>query len=1223
MSRSGAQAWKSFNILSGNPNATGNEIRVISSSTGCLGTTIATTNGIPSGNNNLPYGAAFDPTEGKLYYSKPGSSSGTSVLNVYNNTGATSSNTNLVTITGGEYFRMGMGQDGNVYGTITALVTQLSSNSPRIDIQTVKLTRYNPRTNTFTVLGNIQCPSAYASTMPSQYNDGNYWSSSDASTTPYYAAQLGSASYGDLVVAPNNTMYMTIGKKLIRIPNYQSISGTGLIPSVEVGNILPSGVGYNFTTQGPGTYGICWDYANNNLLVISSRSSDGADGSYNVNPATGALVGSFRVNCLATPTSANFADLTEATSSIGAAKQLTNVQWLGYGNKYRFTYRIRVENIGSSILKNIQLTENLSTAFPSLTISNVSAVFAANPASLVLNASYNGTGNNNLFDGTKTLYGALYNGATLNGGSGTIAAGSNYATIDITFDVTGVATNGTVYNNTAVATGAAFDGTLLTDNSDNGTSVETGTVNYKADDSNEGDPTPVKFGSTVSGTVWNDINNSANNTLNNIFSTGESGTNAGGLNAVLIDPITNKVIASVPVAASGTYSFTNVPSFANLQVLLSTTPGVAGNTPPSLSLPGGWSATSPLYTNTTGDISTGSYDATDAVRFGAEDDPNNDFGIQRIPESSFNLQSSRSNPGGFNSSAVLASAFMVNNVGTAPNTVDYDGGTVNNIRITAFPSNTNSITINGTVYTNGGTCAPSTACTNWPAAGVIVPFSNGVGPSQSLSIDPAEGNVDVVIPFVSVDNAGKEDGTPGNVTIPFRTIALSGTVWNDLNGDLAINGTETVINGTNAGSGILTGSVLYANLSDASNKIIAVVPVASNGTFNFPNVPQSASGLTIQLTKNQGNIGMSKPSTSIPAAWYNTGENKNSQGGTADAVADGEISVTTVTTSITQQNFGIQQAPESAFNLQPTSANVNGFFDTPVPASAFQLNNVGSTSNTKDYNGGTVSSIRITSFPVNVNSITINGVVYINGGACAPAATCIPWPAGGVTVPYTNGTGVAQPILVDAIGNGTLTIVIPFAAIDNAGKEDATPGSVTIPFTSTLPVTLVSFTGTASGSQALLRWKTANEQSFKQFELEWSNDGNHWQQISVVPAQGGAAGSADYSAYHNLAAGVNYYRLRMVDIDGRFTFSNVIRLQTGVQKGILVYPNPAVNTITLSLPAPGEAAVKIFSNAGSLVYESTVSGNSVSINIEKLATGLYTVLVNQGGNVFTERIIKK
>ncbi|MBL7733017.1 MAG: hypothetical protein JNM88_17740, partial [Chitinophagaceae bacterium] len=343
-----AQAWKSFNILSGNPNATGNEIRFLNGTTGCLGSTIATTNGVPAGNNNLPYGAAFDPTEGKLYYSKAGTTAGTSVFNVYNNTGVTATNTNISTISGGEFFRMGVGQDGNVYGTITALVIQLSASAPRIDIHTVKLTRYNPSTNTFTVLGNIQCPSAYASTMPAPYNDGNYWSSSDATTTPFYAAQLGSATYGDLVVAPDNTMYMTIGKKIIRIPNYQTITGTALIPSVEIGNILPTGVGFNFTTQGPGTYGISWDYTNSNIMVISSRTSDGSDGSYNVNPATGALVGSFRVNCLATPTSANFADLTSIISSVGVAKQLTSVQWLGYNNRYRLTYRIRVENIGTS-----------------------------------------------------------------------------------------------------------------------------------------------------------------------------------------------------------------------------------------------------------------------------------------------------------------------------------------------------------------------------------------------------------------------------------------------------------------------------------------------------------------------------------------------------------------------------------------------------------------------------------------------------------------------------------------------------------------------------------------------------------------------------------------------------------------------------------------------------------------------------------------------------------
>jgi hypothetical protein len=1043
-----AQAWKSFNILSGNPNATGNEIRFLNGTTGCLGSTIATTNGIPTGNNNLPYGAAFDATEGKLYYSKPGTTAGTSVFNVYNNTGATATNTNLGTITGGEFFRMGVGQDGNVYGTVVALVIQLSASAPRIDIQTVKLTRYNPSTNTFTVLGNIQCPSAYASTMPAPYNTGDYWSSSDATTTPFYAAQLGHSGYGDLVISPDNTMYMTIGKKLIRIPNYQSITGTALIPSVEIGNVLPTGVGFNFTTQGPGTYGLSWDYNAGNIMVISSRSSDGSDGSYNVNPATGALVGSFRVNCLATPTSANFADLTEVLSSVGAAKQLTGVQWLGYNNRYRLTYRIRVENIGQSILKNFQATENLATAFPALTISNVSTAFVSNPANLQLNAGYTGTGTNTLFSGTRTLYGPLYNGTDLNGGAGNITAGSNFAVVNITFDVAGVATNGTTtYNNTATATGTAFDGTTVTDNSDNGTAVETGTANQRADDAGEGDATPIKFGSTVSGTVWNDINNSANNTFSNIFTAGESGTNAGGLNAILVDPVTNLVIASVPVAANGTYSFTNVPSFANMQVVLSTTAGTAGSAPPAAGLPAGWNLTSPGSTNTTGDINTGTYSAADAVRFGATDDVNNDFGIQRSPESAFNLQATIGNPGGFNSRSVPAGAFQTNNVGATPNTQDYDGGTVNNIRITAFPGNANSITINGVIYTNGGTCPPAASCTPWPGGGVTVPYTNGTGPSQAISVDPVEGNVDLVIPFAAIDNTGREDATPGSVTIPFRVVTLAGKVWDDQDGNLTQNGTETVINGTNSGGGLTTGAVLYANLIDPGGNVIATTPVASNGTYSFANVPQSTSGLAVQLSAVQGTVGLAKPATTIPTGWEITGENKNGQGGVADAAANAEIPVTTAAANITQQDFGIRRLPETAFNLQPQSGNPGGFNSQTVPASAFQINNVGVTPNTQDYNGGTVSSMRITAFPSNANSITINGTVYTNGGTCPPATACTPWPGGGVTVPYTNGTGPSQAISVDPV-DGNVDVVIPIAAINNSGKEDPTPGNITVPFRS-------------------------------------------------------------------------------------------------------------------------------------------------------------------------------
>ncbi|MBL7729106.1 MAG: T9SS type A sorting domain-containing protein, partial [Dinghuibacter sp.] len=856
------------------------------------------------------------------------------------------------------------------------------------------------------------------------------------------------------------------------------------------------------------------------------------------------------------------------------------------------------------ILKNFQASENLSAAFPALTISNVSATLVSNPANLQLNAGYTGTGTNTLFGGTRTLYGPLYNGADLNGGAGNVTAGSNFAVVDITFDVAGVATNGTTtYNNTATATGTAFDNTTVTDNSDNGTAVETGTINQRADDAGEGDPTPIRFGSTVSGTVWNDINNSANNTFTNIFTAGESGSNAGGLNAILVDPITNQVIASVAVAANGTYNFTNVPSFANLQVILSTTAGTVGSAPPAASLPTGWSLTSPGSTNTTGDINTGTYNAGDATRFGAVDDINNDFGIQRLPESAFNLQAQTGNPGGFNSQTVPAGAFQTNNVGVTPNTQDYDGGTVNNIRITSFPTNTNTITINGVRYINGGTCPPATTCTPWPGGGVTVPYTNGTGPSQAISVDPVEGNVDVVIPFVAIDNAGREDPTPGSVTIPFRTISLAGTVWNDLDGNLSLNGAETVVNGTNSGGGILPGATLYANLIDASNNVIARVPVASNGTYNFPNVPQNATGLTVQISTNLGTVGLAKPATALPAGWYNTGENKNGQGGAADATPNGEIVVNTTTTNITLQNFGIQQAPESAVNLQPNSNNPGGTDNVTVPAGAFQTSNVGVNPNTQDYNGGTVNNIRITAFPSNVTSITINGVTYTSGT----------WPGGGVTIPYTNGVGPTQTITFDPI-DGIVTVVIPFVSIDNAGREDATAGSVTIPFITTLPVIISSFTAEKTGSNVLVSWRAEQTSGTAMFEVERSENGISFSTIGQVLPGAGVNNQFRFTDVAPVRNGISYYRLKETERNGNITYTEIRTVRFGDNASISIFPNPVKSYFSIALDETLRGTtikVELFNAAGQLVQHQVIANATASEQVPvNLPAGNYRVRVS-------------
>ncbi|MFN8283154.1 MAG: Ig-like domain-containing protein [Chitinophagales bacterium] len=100
---------------------------------------------------------------------------------------------------------------------------------------------------------------------------------------------------------------------------------------------------------------------------------------------------------------------------------------------------------------------------------------------------------------------------------------------------------------------------------------------------------------SLSGTVWNDLNNSAAGTFSNIFTVGETGTNGGGLFAVLVDPGTGLVLANVPVNADGTYTINNIPATgANFPLLLSTTAGTVGSLPPTAGINSGWSNTSPV-----------------------------------------------------------------------------------------------------------------------------------------------------------------------------------------------------------------------------------------------------------------------------------------------------------------------------------------------------------------------------------------------------------------------------------------------------------------------------------------------------------------------------------------------------------------------------------------------------------------------------------------------------
>ncbi|MBL0146810.1 MAG: T9SS type A sorting domain-containing protein [Chitinophagaceae bacterium] len=400
---------------------------------------------------------------------------------------------------------------------------------------------------------------------------------------------------------------------------------------------------------------------------------------------------------------------------------------------------------------------------------------------------------------------------------------------------------------------------------------------------------------------------------------------------------------------------------------------------------------------------------------------------------------------------------------------------------------------------------------------------------------------------------------------------------------------------------------MYANLIDANGKVIATVPIASDGTYNFANVPQNATGLTVQLSTTQGVVGQNKPATTLPTGWVTTGENKNGQAGTADGTANGEIPVTTATTNITTQNFGIQQVPESAVNSQTIGLNPGGTVNTTVNPNWFATSNVGANPNTQDYNGGTVENIRITAFPSNATSITIGTTTYYpNAGAIpgtCPTATCLAWPVGGVTVPAPGGVP-SQTISVDPI-DGQVIVVMPFVAIDNAGKEDPTPGSVTLIYTSILPVKLISFNASVNNCNSVISWKSATELGLQKYTVEYSTNGINFNPINTVPANGD---NSTYNTTHQSNEGVIYYRLKMVDKDGSISYSNVVVLKVNCKTAtVFLGANPITNgSLKVNLAnVTGGINAKLVSTTGQLVITKTIFNGSNDIDVKRLAAGVY------------------
>jgi len=207
--------------------------------------------------------------------------------------------------------------------------------------------------------------------------------------------------------------------------------------------------------------------------------------------------------------------------------------------------------------------------------------------------------------------------------------------------------------------------------------------------------------------------------------------------------------------------------------------------------------------------------------------------------------------------------------------------------------------------------------------------------------------------------------------------------------------------------------------------------------------------------------------------------------------------------------------------------------------------------------------------------------------------------------------------------------------LTSAGNSDVFFAKYTTAVAGPLPITLLSFTGQSISGKHLLRWTTATEQNSLGFQLQQSANGIQFTSINTILSKalnGNSNSSINYQIENALPfTGVNYYRLKMMDKDGKFTYSSIVKLSKETEKELRIslWQNPVYSNASLLLEgAVGKSIqLKLYNVTGKLMWQniSYLQGNSQQITLPmiSMAKGIYKVVaVQANGQSTTTSIIK-
>lgn len=171
-----------------------------------------------------------------------------------------------------------------------------------------------------------------------------------------------------------------------------------------------------------------------------------------------------------------------------------------------------------------------------------------------------------------------------------------------------------------------------------------------------------------------------------------------------------------------------------------------------------------------------------------------------------------------------------------------------------------------------------------------------------------------------------------------------------------------------------------------------------------------------------------------------------------------------------------------------------------------------------------------------------------------------------------------------------------------------------------LPLTLISFNAEQVNGMAKLSWTTASEININSFDLEKSEDGISFEKIGQVKATGMGTTATNYNFTDNQLLNTNYYRIRVVENNGGFSYSKVVVVKNSKQTKVVIAPNPASSLIMIRGSKPGDY-LTVTTASGVIKLNRQISTDDQKINVQDWPAGIYYVKISNDNAVVVERFI--